>query len=46
MEFYQNPSPGVFRKCCVSNDINGTKIVLWEEDHEEFSSSDDSIDHD
>jgi hypothetical protein len=25
-----------FRRCCVSNDMNGTEDdVLWEEDHEE-----------
>jgi hypothetical protein len=26
-----------FKKCCVSNNMNGT--VVWEEDHEENSSS-------
>jgi hypothetical protein len=36
------------KKCCVSNDMNGTEDdVLWEEDHEENSSSsyesDDSL---
>jgi hypothetical protein len=34
-----------FKKCCVSNDMNGTEDdVLWEEDHEENSSSDESVD--
>jgi hypothetical protein len=29
-----------FKKCCVSNDMNGTEDdVLWKEDHEENSSS-------
>jgi hypothetical protein len=37
-----------FKKCCVSNDVNRTgDDVLWEEDHEEnSSSSDESIDSD
>jgi hypothetical protein len=37
-----------FEKCCVSNDMNGTEDdVLWEEDHEEnSSSSDESVDSD
>jgi hypothetical protein len=31
----------------VSNDMNGTEDdVLWEEDHEENSSSDESVDSD
>jgi hypothetical protein len=30
-----------FKKCCVSNEINGREDdVLWEEGHEETSSSD------
>jgi hypothetical protein len=37
-----------FKKCCVSNDVNGIEDdVLWEEDHEEnSSSSDESVDSD
>jgi hypothetical protein len=38
-----------FKKCCVSNNMNGTEDddVLWEEDHEEnSSSSDESVDSD
>jgi hypothetical protein len=36
-----------FKKCCVSNDMNGTEDdVLWEEDHEENSSSYESVDSD
>jgi hypothetical protein len=37
-----------FKKCCVSNSMNGTEDdVLWEEDHEEnSSSSDESVDSD
>jgi hypothetical protein len=37
-----------FKKCCVSNDMNGTEDhVLWEEDHEENSSSGyESVDSD
>jgi hypothetical protein len=34
-EISPNPSPGIFRKCCVSNCVNGRKIVLWKEDHED-----------
>jgi hypothetical protein len=47
MTFHQNPSSR-FKKCCVSNDMNGTEDdVLWEEDHEENSSfSDESVDSD
>jgi hypothetical protein len=36
-----------FKKCCVSNDTNGTEDdALWEEDHEENSSNDESVDSD
>jgi hypothetical protein len=38
-----------FKKCCVSNDMNGTEDddVLWEQNHEEnSSSSDESVDRD
>jgi hypothetical protein len=37
-----------FKKCCVSNDMNGADDdVLWEEDHEEnSSSSDENVDSD
>jgi hypothetical protein len=31
---------------CVSNNMNGTEVVLWEEDHEENSSSDGNVDSD
>jgi hypothetical protein len=35
-----------FKKCCVSNDMNGTQDdVIWEEDHEENSSCSDESDH-
>jgi hypothetical protein len=26
------------KMCCVSNDMNGTEDVLWEEDHESVDS--------
>jgi hypothetical protein len=37
-----------FKNCCVPNNMNGTEDdVLWEEDHEEnSSSSDESVDSD
>jgi hypothetical protein len=47
MTFHQNPSSRSL-KSAVSNDMNGTEDdVLWEEDHEEnSSSSDESVDSD